>query len=97
MPDSTRRIVCHNFNEIAAFMGEFLEQWKDYRIVGDEFRPVGRDTVFVTGRQVATGKQSGIAVEGPIFAVWTFRDGHVVRLVFETHLEPALEAAGLTD
>lgn len=96
MPDSNRRIVCRNVEEIYAFMREFLTQWKEYRILGDEFRPVGDDTVLVAGRQAGTGRQSGIAVEGPIFSLWTFRAGRVVRLIFETNLEAALEAAGLS-
>ena len=77
-------------------MREFLAQWTGYRILGDDFQAVGDDTVFVTGRQAGTGRQSGVAVEGPIFSIWTFRAGKVVRLVFEPNRAQAREAAGLS-
>jgi ketosteroid isomerase-like protein/catechol 2,3-dioxygenase-like lactoylglutathione lyase family enzyme len=97
MPDSTRRIVCQSVGEIEKFMREFLAEWKGYRILGDEFRAVGGDKVFVIGRQAGTGRRSGVAVEGPVHSVWTFRNAKVVRLVFEPELVQALEAAGLSD
>jgi ketosteroid isomerase-like protein len=97
MPDSSQRIVCHGPAEVEAFMREFLAQWKDYRLLGDEFREVGSSTVLVTGRQAAIGRQSGAAVEGPTLSVWTFQNGRVTRLVFEPDLERALEAAGMGD
>jgi ketosteroid isomerase-like protein len=96
MPDSSQSIVCRNPGEVANFMREFLAQWRDYRILGDEFQAVGSDKVLVKGRQAGTGTHSGVAVEGPIFSVWTFQAGRVVRLIFETDLVQAREAAGLT-
>jgi ketosteroid isomerase-like protein len=97
MPDSTERVVVQGLDAIAGFMQEFLAQWRDYRMVGEEFREVGNDTVFVRGRQAGTGRQSGAAVESPAFSTWTFRDGKVVRLVFERYEQAALEAAGLSE
>jgi ketosteroid isomerase-like protein/catechol 2,3-dioxygenase-like lactoylglutathione lyase family enzyme len=97
MPDSTRRIVCQSADEIEKFMREFLAEWKGYRILGDDFRSIGSDKVFVAGRQAGAGRQSGLAVEGPLFSLWTFRDGRVVHLVFETDPADALAAAGLSD
>jgi catechol 2,3-dioxygenase-like lactoylglutathione lyase family enzyme/ketosteroid isomerase-like protein len=96
MPDSNRRVVCDNPGEVGAFMREFLSQWKDYRILGDEFRAIGSDKVLVKGRQAGVGRQSGVEVEGPLFSIWTFRGGRVVQLVFETELAQALDAVGLS-
>jgi ketosteroid isomerase-like protein len=97
MPDSDERVVAHGLEGIAAFMREWLAQWQDYRLIGDEFREVGSDTVFVAGRQAAVGRRSGVAVEGPIFSIWTFRDGKVVHLRWERYRRAALEAAGLSE
>jgi ketosteroid isomerase-like protein len=97
MPDANKRVVATGPQEVEAFMREFLGNWRDYRLIGEEFREIGRDKVFVAGRQTATGRQSGVAVEGPMCSVWTFRDGKVVELVFEPDRKRALEAAGLSE
>jgi ketosteroid isomerase-like protein len=53
---------------------------------------------LVTGRQTATGRSSGVAVENEVFSIWTFRDGRVVRLLFDVgDRQKALEAAGLSE
>ena len=96
MPDSPERVVAHGRDEVEAFMREWLGQWRDYRLIGDEFREVGQDQVFVAGRQAATGRQSGVAVENLISSLWTFREGKVIHLLFERGRD-ALEAAGLSE
>jgi ketosteroid isomerase-like protein len=97
MPDANERVVANGSEEVEAFMREFLGQWRDYRLVGEEFREVGKDKVFVAGHQAATGRQSGVAVEFPMCSVWTFRNGKVVGLLFEPDSHTALEAAGLSE
>jgi ketosteroid isomerase-like protein len=81
MPDANERVVANGPEEVEAFMREFLGNWRDYRLIGEEFREVGKDKVFVAGHQAATGRQSGVAVEGPMCSVWTFRNCKVVGLV----------------
>jgi ketosteroid isomerase-like protein len=97
MPDSSERVISRTPAQVEAFMREFLSYWRDYRIVGDEFHEVGGDKVVVYGRQAGTGRQSGVAVEGPTHSVWTFKNDRVVHLVFEADRHKALEAAGLSD
>jgi ketosteroid isomerase-like protein len=97
MPDSSERIIARGPEGTESFMREFLAQWRDYRLFGEEFEQVGRDKVLVSGHQAATGRQSGVAVEGPIFSVWTFQDRRVIRLVFERDRQRAREAAGLEE
>jgi ketosteroid isomerase-like protein len=97
MPDANERIVAHGTDEVEAFMREFLGQWRDYRMIGEEFREVGRNRVFVAGHQTATGRQSGVAVEDTMFSVWTFRGGKVVHVLFDRDRRKALEAAGLRE
>ena len=97
MPDSSEQVVAHGPKGIETFTREILRQTSVYRMIGEEFRGVGNDKVFVAGRQATIGRRSGVAVEGPAFWVWTFRDGKVARLLFETDRRRALEAAGLSE
>jgi ketosteroid isomerase-like protein len=96
MPDSSDAVVAHGPGEVEAFMREFLTQWANYTITGDDFRDAG-DQVLVTSRQRARGRQSGVEVEQRIFSVWTFRADKMVRLRFTPFREKALEATGLRD
>ena len=97
MPDSSERIVANGPEGIEAFMRDFLTQWRDYRMIGEDFRQLGDDTVLVEGRQAGIGRRSGVSVEVPIYSVWTLRDGKVTRLIVEFDRQKALEAAGLRE
>ena len=97
MPDVMERIVANGPGEVEAFMREFLRHWRDFRMLGDEYRKVGATRVLVSGRQAAVGRESGVAVEDTMFSVWSFRDGKVVRLIFDRDRQRALEAAGLSE
>jgi ketosteroid isomerase-like protein len=92
MPDANERVVARGPAEVEAFMREFLGQWRDYRLIGEEYRSIGRDKVFVSGHQTAIGRQSGVAVEDTMHSVWTFRGGKVDR-----DRKKALEATGLQE
>ena len=96
MPDASERIVANGAAEVEAFMREFLRDWRDYRMIGDEYRKVSETSVFVRGRQAAVGRESGATVEDTLFSVWTFRDGKVVHLIFDRDRHSALKAAGLS-
>jgi ketosteroid isomerase-like protein len=95
MPDASANVTAHGVAELRDFMGNWLAQWKNYRVIADEFREVGADKVFVGGRQAATGHHSGAEVESPGFSVWTLRGGKVVELFLHYDRNEALEAAGL--
>ena len=94
MPDANETVVANGADEIEAFMREFLRPWRDYRLIGEEFREIEKDKVLVSGHQAATGRMSGVAVEYPMCSVWTFRGGRVVSLVFDPDSQTALEVAG---
>ena len=96
VPGASERVAVTGAAEIAAFMGEFLGQWRDYRLFADEFLDAG-GVVFVTGHQTALGRQSGVSVEDTLCSVWTFRQGRVVHLLFDRDKEKALEASGLSE
>jgi ketosteroid isomerase-like protein len=95
MPDADGVVTAHGLREVKAFSQDWLAQWRRYRIIGEEFRDVD-DKVFVSVRQVGAGGQSGVEVESAGFAIWTLREGRVVRLSLHYDRTEALEAAGLS-
>jgi ketosteroid isomerase-like protein len=76
--------------------GQVLESWEFWRAEAEAFESVG-DQVAVVVRYRTRGRGSGVDVEGRESALWTFRDGKVVR--YEWFHEPtdALEAVGLSE
>lgn len=97
MPDSNEDFVARGVPAINEFAREWFGQWRDYRILGDEFLESGEATVFVAGRQSGVGEHSGAEVESPGYSVWTFRGDKVVRLSLHYDRRKALEAAGLRE
>jgi ketosteroid isomerase-like protein len=95
MPDSSENVTVHGLADLRDFTDSWFAQWKNYRVIGDEFHDAGNDRVFVGGRQAASGHQSGVEVESPGFAVWTFRGGKVAELFLDYDRRRALEAAGI--
>jgi ketosteroid isomerase-like protein len=81
---------------LAHFLGEFIAQWRDYRLIAEDIRDAG-DKVFVAGRQAAHGKYSGVEVEDPMYWVWTFHSGRASGLRFTRSRQEALEEAGLQE
>jgi len=84
---------------LAAFSGaveKVFEGWEAWQMDPEEFRVVG-DQVAVVVRYRACGRGSGLEVEGRESALWTLRDGKVVRYAWFHEPEDALEAAGLSE
>ncbi len=77
-------------------MREFLAQWSAFRVEAQEFAELG-DAVLVVERQYGRGKSSGIETDMTFYAVWIFRDGLVVRVLWEADRAKALKAAGLSE
>jgi uncharacterized protein len=75
---------------------KLLESWEFWRAEAEVFESAG-DQVAVVVRYRARGRGSGVDVEGRESALWTLRDGKVVR--YEWFHEPteALEAVGLSE
>ena len=97
MPDADEYVTASGISELATFMRDWLAQWRDYRIAGDDFRPVEPDMVLVSVRQIGTGKGSGAVVEGPGYCVFRVRDEKVISLALHYDRAKALEAAGLSE
>jgi len=97
-------IVLDDFPDTGPFRGRdgtlrFWKTWSDsfadFYAQADAYVEAG-DSVIVMTRMVGRGKDSGVAVDTPVFAmVSTVRDRAVVRMeMFETK-EAALGAVGL--
>lgn len=88
--------ICRGHEGLRKWFREYYEAWdivNDYKDLID----AGEHVVSVaTGR--ARGRASGAEVElAEYAAVWTVRDGKIVRVVWFPSLEEALEAAGLSE
>lgn len=81
---------------IQGHMREFLAQWREFRVEAERFEDFG-DCVLVTERQYGVGRSSGVETKAIFYAVWTFRDGLVTRLRWDTERASAIAAAGLSE
>lgn len=61
-----------------AYMTDFLSSWSDFRLRALEFREAG-DEVLVLQEQEGGSDTVG-RMSARTGAIWTFRDGHVVRI-----------------
>jgi ketosteroid isomerase-like protein len=77
---------------VAEFWGEFDEP----RFELHELIDAG-DQVFVSATLRGRGKHSGAETSWDLWAVWTVRDGRMVRWQVFTDRDAALEAAGLSE
>jgi ketosteroid isomerase-like protein len=78
------------------FFREWYEAWENVEDHYEELIDAGEHVISpVVGR--AQGRVSGIAVEWTHSAVWTIRDGKIVRVVWLPTREDALKAAGLSE
>ena len=72
------------------------DTYEDFHVRVERFVDAGGDDVVVLARYTASGRGSGVPLEGEHGYVWTVRDGQAVRFRwFQSHRE-ALEAAGLS-
>jgi ketosteroid isomerase-like protein len=71
-----------------------FEGWETWQMRAEEVEVVG-DSVAVVVRYQARGRGSGVEVEGRESALWTIRDGKVVRYEWFHEPSDALEAARL--
>jgi ketosteroid isomerase-like protein len=76
--------------------GDWLEAWDSYQIETEELLDAGDDVVALV-RVRAKTKREAVAVEHRPAAVWSVREGKIVRVRFFLERERALEAAGLAE
>jgi ketosteroid isomerase-like protein len=73
---------------------DWLEPWESYYIEAEEFIDAGDEVVSLT-RVLAQTTRDTVAVEHRPAAVWSLREGKIVRVRFYLDRGEALEAAGL--
>jgi uncharacterized protein len=88
-------LTAHGFDELVRLWHRFLGTWDEYRIELEELRPVGDQHVLVFVSEYARGKGSGVQTESHPAAVWTLKDGKVVRFESYADRAEALEVVGL--
>jgi ketosteroid isomerase-like protein len=72
---------------------EWLEAWQDFHVAPTDFIEVGEYIVVVPNHQVATGRESGVRVEGDITYLIEFREGKCTRFHTYADTDRALKAA----
>ncbi len=82
-------------DQIRGFLDEFFGQWEAVRFELDEIADVG-EQVVTTSTNYHRGRD-GLEVKVRPSAVWTVRDGSIVRLCLYQEPQEALEAVGLTE
>lgn len=85
--------VSHGTDELQRNLREFMSQWTDWRVVAEHYISVSENTVLVTARQYARGKQSGALVDSPIYTAWVFDGDQVIGLYWHFDRDEALLAA----
>ena len=75
---------------------EALQEWDDFRTGPIEELIEAGDHIVVLSRLFGRGRRSGVEVNAPRGAVFTFREGKITRLLLTDRAE-ALEADGLSE
>ncbi len=78
-PDSPEPEVVHGRQAAGDSMQNWLEEWGSLAITDLVIENRG-DRVLASMVQRATGRSSGVVVEGPLYMVWTHDDGKLVRM-----------------
>lgn len=93
-PGAVEPGVRHGQAAFSRAVKKTLEGWEVWEMEPEEFRTFG-DLVAVAVRYRGRGRGSGLEVQGRESALWTIREGKVIR--YEWFHEPldAFQAAGL--
>ena len=87
----------HGHEGLRAFDRELRQAFEDFETNYEELIDAG-DRVVSVSRYRATGRRSGIEIDGPPqFGIWTLQEGRVVRVDWFDSRAEALEAAGLSE
>jgi ketosteroid isomerase-like protein len=79
------------------FFRAYHDAWDDVSYGFDELIDAGDNQVVSVDIEHARGRSSGADVELTQYAVWTIRNGKVIRAAWFSNRAEALEAAGLSE
>jgi ketosteroid isomerase-like protein len=88
--------VYRGHDGLRRFFHAYHEAWEDITYEAAELIDAGDQVVSIDTEQ-ARGRASGVDVDLTQYAVWTVRDGKIVRAVWFATRAEALEAAGLSE
>jgi ketosteroid isomerase-like protein len=87
----------HGHDGIRRYLSDLGERWAEWRAEPEAFVDVSPDTVFVSFRFHAVGKDSSVPVEARLGSVLVLSRGKLMRGRTYPSREEALEAAGLRE
>ena len=94
-PEAVEPGTARGLAEFSRAVAKVFEAWETWQMEPERFTAVG-DQVAVVLRYRARGRGSGVDIEGRESALWTLRDGKVLRYAWFQGPGEALEAAGLS-
>jgi ketosteroid isomerase-like protein len=86
---------CRGIDEYMSFMSDWLTGWGEVAFEGTSYEAHG-DSVIVRVVFETRGGESRLPLSGRVFAVYTLRDGKIVRHQDFLNAAEARRAAGLT-
>ncbi len=96
IPDAPDVQSFHGHEGLLQGIAQTTDIWDDFSIELREMRDFD-DHVLASLRWWGRGPSSGIEMEVDIYALATFREGKIVRLLLFASEQQALEAAGLSE
>jgi ketosteroid isomerase-like protein len=88
--------VYHGHEGLRRFFRAYHEAWEDIEYEGADLIDADEQVVSVDTER-ARGRASGVETELTQYAVWTIREGKIVRAAWFGSRDEALEAAGLRE
>jgi ketosteroid isomerase-like protein len=84
------------YDGLRKFFTAYHEAWESVKYEAEELIDAGDDVISVD-KERGRGRASGAESELTQYAVWSIRDGKIIRVVWFPTREEALEAAGLSE
>jgi ketosteroid isomerase-like protein len=89
--------VYHGHEGLRSFFREYHEAWEDVEYEGAELIDAGGEHVISVDHERTRGRTSGVETELTQYAVWTVREGKIVRVVWLPTRADALQTTGLSE
>jgi ketosteroid isomerase-like protein len=86
----------HGIDEFTRAIQRVFEGWETWNVKPERFESAANQVAVVL-RYAARGRSSGVTVKGSESALWTLRNGRVVRYEWFHDPEDALHAVGLVE
>jgi ketosteroid isomerase-like protein len=87
----------HGYEGIRQYFVDMHDAWTESEYELEDLIDAGSDHVVALVRWRAAGRTSGILVDEPLAAVYSFRDGRAYRMVVFQSRADALQSVGLSN